>query len=48
LLERFIGELYDKQHGFESHQVLFLATAEGEIPEPAEADSALRGIPIPT
>jgi ABC-type multidrug transport system fused ATPase/permease subunit len=29
-------ELYDKQHGLEAN--LFLATGEGEIPEPAEAD----------
>ncbi len=31
-------ELYDKQHGLEAN--LFLATGEGEIPEPAEADGA--------
>jgi ABC-type multidrug transport system ATPase subunit len=29
-------ELYDKQHGLEAN--LFLATGEGEIPEPAEAN----------
>jgi subfamily B ATP-binding cassette protein MsbA len=28
-------ELYDKQHGLEAN--LFLATGEGEIPEPTEA-----------
>jgi ABC-type multidrug transport system fused ATPase/permease subunit len=32
-------EFYDKQHGLEAN--LFLATGEGEIPEPAEADSPL-------
>src|ERR1700674_5264833 len=32
-------ELYDKQHGLEAN--LFLATGEGEVPEPAEADSPL-------
>ena len=31
-------ELYDKQHGLEAN--LFLATGEGEIPEPAEANGA--------
>ena len=31
-------ELYDKQHGLESN--LFLATGEGDMPEPTEADSA--------
>ncbi len=31
-------ELYDKQHGLEAN--LFLATGEGEIPEPAEAGGA--------
>ena len=32
-------DLYDKQHGLEAN--LFLATGEGEIPEPAEADGPL-------
>jgi subfamily B ATP-binding cassette protein MsbA len=32
-------ELYDKQHGLEAN--LFLATGEGEIPEPAEANGVL-------
>ena len=32
-------ELYDKQHGLEAN--LFLATGEGEISEPAEADERL-------
>jgi subfamily B ATP-binding cassette protein MsbA len=31
-------ELYDKQHGLESN--LFLATGEGDLPEPSETDSA--------
>ncbi|MBZ5642657.1 MAG: ABC transporter ATP-binding protein/permease [Acidobacteriia bacterium] len=31
-------ELYDKQHGLEAN--LFLATGEGDLPEPAEADPA--------
>ncbi len=33
-------ELYDKQHGLEAN--LFLATGEGEIPEPAEADGPVQ------
>src|SRR5271168_586021 len=32
-------DLYDKQHGLEAN--LFLATGEGEIPEPAEANGLL-------
>jgi ABC-type multidrug transport system ATPase subunit len=32
-------DLYDKQHGLEAN--LFLATGEGGIPEPAEADGPL-------
>jgi subfamily B ATP-binding cassette protein MsbA len=32
-------ELYDKQHGLEAN--LFLATGEGEIPEPAETVGSL-------
>ena len=31
-------ELYDKQHGLEAN--LFLATGEGDLPEPSEGDSA--------
>ena len=33
-------DLYDKQHGLEAN--LFLATGEGEIPEPAEADGPVQ------
>jgi len=33
-------ELYDKQHGLEAN--LFLATGEGEIPEPVEADGPVQ------
>ncbi len=32
-------DLYDKQHGLEAN--LFLATGEGEIPEPTEANGLL-------
>ncbi len=39
-------ELYDKQHGLEAN--LFLATGEGEIPEPAKRTVLRRKIPIRT
>ncbi|MGH9679442.1 MAG: ATP-binding cassette domain-containing protein, partial [Candidatus Acidiferrales bacterium] len=38
-------ELYDKQHGLESN--LFLATGEGDLPEPSEAESPAQRNPDP-